>query len=119
MAGYRPDDDWSQTNEKGETIRGGWKIIVAFMGVLIAALLIGVLGHVSIWPFVATGIFVGLPTFCVWKIITGLRTGIVGVRFGSYSRTEHPFHYWSLMTMFAAMAAWLLGLIILVVLHRN
>jgi hypothetical protein len=119
MAGYRPDDDWALTTESGEPTSGGWKITVAFLGVLIAAILIGKLGHVPLWAFVGIAVFIGVPALCIWKIILGLRTGIVAVRHGSYSRAEHPFRYWMLMVLLAALTAWLLGLVTVVVFHGH
>jgi hypothetical protein len=117
MAGYRPDDEWALTDESGERIDGGWKVILAVLGVLIAAIVIGELAGISIGVFVAIGIFVGMPALCIWKIVTGLRAGVVSVRYGSYSRAEHPIYYWTLMAVFAALAVWLVGLIILIGLH--
>jgi len=119
MPGYRPEDEWAVTDESGERITGGWKVIVAFMGVLIALALIAKLAHVPAWVFVAIAFFVGLPTFCIWKIITGLRSGVVSVRNGSYSRAEHPFWYWASIAMLAGLAAWLLGMLTLVALHAH
>jgi hypothetical protein len=111
MPGYRPDDDWSQTNEAGEPITGGWKLFVAFFGVLIAAVVVGDLRHIPLGAFVGIGIFVGLPAFSIWKIVVGLRSGVVSVRRGSYARAEDPFWYWTLIATFAGLATCLIGLI--------
>ena len=119
MPGYRPEDEWAVTDESGERITGGWKIIAAFLTALIALALIAKLGGVPIGVLVAIAVFVGLPAFCVWKIITGLRRGVVTVRNGSYSRADQPVWYWTLMALFAGLAAWLLSLLVLVVLHAH
>lgn len=119
MPGYRPEDEWAVTDETGERITGGWKLIIAFMAVLVVLVLIAKLAAVPVWVFAAIAAFVGLPAFCIWKIIKGLRTGFVSVRNGSYSRAEHPFWYWTLIAVLAALAAWLPGLLILVAVRTH
>jgi hypothetical protein len=119
LAGYRPDDDWAVMDASGNRIDGGWKVIVAFLGVLIALVVIGDLAHVPLGVFVGIGIFVLIPALCIWKIVSGLRTGMVSVRRGSYSRAESPFIYWTLMAMFVALPTWLVGLMILVLRHGH
>lgn len=119
MSGYRPDDEWADTDESGHRITGGWKLIAAFLGALVALALIAKLSGVPLWVFLGIAVFVAVPALCVWKIIAGLRTGVVNVRNGSYSRAQHPFWYWMLMAVFAGLAAWLLGLFILVALHAR
>ena len=119
MSGYRPEDEWAVTDESGERITGGWKLIVAFMGILIALAVIAKLAAVPVWACVAIAFIVGLPAFCIWKIIVGLRTGVVSVRDRSYSRADHPFRYWTAIAMLAGLAAWLPGLLIFVVLHAH
>jgi hypothetical protein len=119
MAGYRPDDEWAVTDESGNRIDGGWKIIVGFFGVLIAVILIGELAHVPLGVFVGIGIFVCIPALAMWKIVSGLRTGVGSVRHGSYSRNEHPFYYWTLMAMFAGLPAFLFYLLVLVMRHGH
>lgn len=114
MAGYRPDDEWGLTDESGNRVDGGWKIIVGLVGVLIALILIGEVAHVTLGVFVGIGIFVGIPAVCTRKIVSGLRTGVVSVRHGSYSRNEHPFFYWTLMAIFAGLPAWLFYLLVLI-----
>jgi protein-S-isoprenylcysteine O-methyltransferase Ste14 len=119
MAGYRPDDEWALTDESGNRFDGGWKIIVGFVGIFIALLVIGELGHVPLGILVGISILVGIPALCVWKIVSGLRTGVVSVRRGSYSRAEHPFYYWTLMAMFVGLPVWLFYLLVLVVHHAR
>jgi hypothetical protein len=114
VAGYRPDDEWAITDESGNRIDGGWKLLAAFVGIIIALILIGELGHIPLGVFVGIAIFVGIPALCIWKLVSGLRTGIVNVRNGSYSRAEHPFYYWTLMAMFVGLPASLLYLVVLV-----
>jgi len=119
VAGYRPDDEWAVTDESGERIDAGWKVILAVVVVLIAAILIGELAQIPLQIFVGLGLFVGLPALCLWKIMSGLRTGVVSVRNGSYSRAEHPFWYWTLMALFVSLAACLVGTLILIALHGH
>lgn len=119
MSGYRlDDDDWSRTNEVGEPITGGWIIIVAFFGVLIIAILAGVLV-----PLVLVATFVGIPTLCIWNIVSGLRTGVVRInnkiKVQSYSRTKDPFYYWSLLAGLTALAAYLIYLFAMVFLNGH
>ena len=61
MAGYRPDDEWALTDESGNRIDGGWKVILAFVGLFIALVLIGELGHVPLVVLVGIAISVGTP----------------------------------------------------------
>lgn len=119
MAGYRPDDEWALTDESGNRIDGGWKVIVGFLGVVIALILLGEVFHIPLGVFVGIGIFVGLPALSIWKIVSGLRTGVVSVRHGSYSRYDNPFFYWALMGMFAGLPAWLFYLLVLVICHNH
>jgi hypothetical protein len=119
MPGYRPEDEWAVTDETGERMTGGWKLIVVLVVALVAVALVAKFAAVPVWVFAALAAFVGLPTFCIWKIIAGLRTGVVRVRNGSYSRGEDPFWYWTLIALLAGLAAWLPGLLILVALHAH
>lgn len=117
MGGYRPDDEWALTDESGNRIDGGWKLIVAFIGVLIALIVVGELGHVPLSVFVGVGILVVIPALCIWKIISGLWTGVVTVRHGSYSRANEPVYYWTLMAMFVGLPAWISYMVVLIVAH--
>jgi len=42
----------------------------------------------------------------MWFIISGLRTGVVRARFGSYSRTDDPAWYWGCLALYAGLIAW-------------
>jgi hypothetical protein len=56
-----------------------------------------------VWP---TFVLFGASTLAL--AVDGMRTGIVEVKFGTYSRWENPFNFWLHVTVFFVLGAALL-----------
>ena len=55
--------------------------------------------------FMAT-VLVGLPTFCTWLVVKGIRTGVVRAKGSPYYRAESPVFFWLTIAVYAALALW-------------
>ena len=113
MAGYRPDDDWpAVTDDSGNPMSGGWKLIVAFVGILFLVMVIGRLAHGAAWFVV--GAASAAATFLACFLVYCLRMGVVGSRSGNVRRENQPIAYWmgiaalALLASFSIYILWLL-----------
>ena len=113
MPGYRSDDDWAVTSESAKPTSAYLKFIVAFVFILVAAIVIGESAHPPLWLFV--GIAFAVASFLVCLLIYCLRMGVVGVRFGGDAhRDDQPIAYWigiatlAFAASFSIYFAWIL-----------
>src|SRR3954464_11316607 len=99
MAGYRPDDDWSElTTDSGEPMSGSWRVIVAFAALLAVIVAVALVGQFPIGRTVCLLFAVGFA----WISAISAQRRWVGVRdhyfearqFGRVRKANSPINYW-------------------------
>ena len=67
------------------------------------------------WGVFGIVVWFAIPTVCLWFLVDGLRTGVVRVKLGSYSRDHSPVWFWLCISMYGGLALWVFYLTALVV----
>ena len=56
---------------------------------------------------VMAALFVGLPVFCTWLVVRGIRTGVVRAKGFPYARANSPISFWVTIAVYAVLALWI------------
>jgi hypothetical protein len=48
-----------------------------------------------------------IPAVCLYFAVQGLRSGVVRVKMGSYSRTDDPKWFWACIAIYCGLAAFI------------
>jgi len=51
--------------------------------------------------------FVGLPAFCTWLVVRGIRNGVVRAKGFPYARADSPISFWVTIAVYATLALWI------------
>ena len=118
MAGYQPDDDWSEpTTATGEPMSGSWRVIAAFAGVLAVVFIVAFFGRFPAGRTLCSVfavIFLWIAVLSVQALRTGIRDQYFQAgRFGRVYRAESPINYWFYFGLWALMLP--LGLAVAIV----
>lgn len=62
------------------------------------------------WGLFGIAAWFAVPVVCLYFAIEGLRSGVVRVKLGSYSRTDNPGWFWACIAMYCGLTAFVLYL---------
>lgn len=69
------------------------------------------------WGVFGVAAWFAIPGVCLWFVYDGLRSGVVRVKLGSYSRSSDPKWYWGCIAMYGGLALFVFYLTFLFVLE--